>query len=53
MKCCVCEKEATLKDYADIHFCSIEHLKMNWIKNLDSVIDYYQFTGEIQEVDHE
>ena len=53
MKCEICNKEATLKDYADIYFCSHEHLKISWIKNIDSVIDYYKFTDEIQEVEHE
>lgn len=53
MKCFVCGSEATLKDYAQIGFCSMEHLKQNYIQNIDSVIEYQQFNGDIQEVEHE
>ena len=53
MKCFVCEKEATVKDYAQLGFCSMEHLKQNYIQNIDSVIEYQQFNGDIKEVERE
>lgn len=51
MKCFVCEKEATLTDYAQIGFCSEEHLKQNYISNIDEVIAYQKINGDIQEVE--
>jgi len=53
MKCFVCDEVATLKDCVGIGFCSMGHLKQNYIQNIDSVIDYQKFNGDIQEVEHE